>query len=210
VGTSAYMSVERLMGSTYKYPSDVWAIGLVLLECATGKFPYALTGLYLDMMQSVINGPSPSVPRAPDGSYGKFSREFAHFIDCCLRKDPDARSTAEELLLHPWFAKMEGTRTPAQMAAWVAAVKPRVQERARIERAKANGEPLAALSTASGAAGTTAAAAGTGASADPFEVGYNQTTTGGGSAGAQQAPRFNVPADSTSSFYIAKEINDGK
>ena len=35
-GTSLYLSPERLRDKSYGSPSDIWAFGLVLLECATG------------------------------------------------------------------------------------------------------------------------------------------------------------------------------
>jgi len=233
VGTSAYMSPERLQGAQYKYPADIWAIGLVLLESAQGFFPYALTGVYLDMMQAVINGPSPAIPRQPDGSFGKWSREFVHFISLCLHKDPEQRATAEELLLHPWMSKPRdaaSTRTKAQMQAWIAALKPKIEARARAERAKAEGDYGAAsmdtstsgfpFGTAAGngggaASAAAAGAAGLGGSQDPFEagMGYNNTTTGAGTgagalggAGGAGSGRFNVPANAQSSFYTAKPI----
>jgi mitogen-activated protein kinase kinase 1 len=40
VGTVTYMSPERIRGDTYSYNTDVWSLGLLLLECATGRFPY--------------------------------------------------------------------------------------------------------------------------------------------------------------------------
>ena len=41
VGTMTYMSPERLQGQPYSYPSDIWALGLVLAEGALGHFPYS-------------------------------------------------------------------------------------------------------------------------------------------------------------------------
>ncbi len=211
-----------MTGSAYKYPADIWAIGLVLLECALGKFPFDISGVYLDMMQAVINGPSPSLPKAADGSYAPFSREFAHFISCCMNKDPEARSTADELLLHPWIAKAkapEQTRSPKQMADWMAKIKPKIAERARRERARAEGEDPDALPSASAASSSAtssglgaraaAAALAADASSDPFEQGYNTTQTGTASGASSSAGgRFNVPADAgnKSSFYTAKPI----
>lgn len=40
VGTFKYMSPERMKSERYSYSSDVWSLGLVLMECATGEFPY--------------------------------------------------------------------------------------------------------------------------------------------------------------------------
>ncbi|KAJ1624751.1 kinase-like domain-containing protein, partial [Pavlovales sp. CCMP2436] len=40
-GTAQYMSPERIVGEGYSYPADVWSVGLIALECATGAYPYA-------------------------------------------------------------------------------------------------------------------------------------------------------------------------
>lgn len=40
VGTLAYMSPERLQGDQYKSDTDLWSLGIVLAECALGKYPY--------------------------------------------------------------------------------------------------------------------------------------------------------------------------
>lgn len=40
LGTVTYMSPERIDGKPYSFPADVWALGLTLLECATGRYPY--------------------------------------------------------------------------------------------------------------------------------------------------------------------------
>ncbi|EKU20136.1 ser thr kinase [Nannochloropsis gaditana CCMP526] len=44
VGTFKYMSPERIRNDPYDYASDVWSLGLTLIECATGRYPY-LQGL---------------------------------------------------------------------------------------------------------------------------------------------------------------------
>ena len=40
VGTVAYMSPGRIRNENYSYAADIWSLGLTILECATGKFPY--------------------------------------------------------------------------------------------------------------------------------------------------------------------------
>ena len=40
LGTVTYMSPERLEGKPYSFPADIWALGLTLLEAATGRYPY--------------------------------------------------------------------------------------------------------------------------------------------------------------------------
>jgi serine/threonine protein kinase len=47
------MSPERLDGQAYSFPADVWALGLTVLECATGKYPYNASGGTIQLMIQV-------------------------------------------------------------------------------------------------------------------------------------------------------------
>ena len=40
VGTSTYMSPERISGDPYSVKSDVWSLGITLVELALGRFPF--------------------------------------------------------------------------------------------------------------------------------------------------------------------------
>eukprot|EP00959_Pyramimonas_sp_CCMP1952_P346704 7261560-Pyramimonas_sp.AAC.1 len=40
VGTTCYMSPERLNTDPYTAQADIWSLGLTLYEAATGKYPY--------------------------------------------------------------------------------------------------------------------------------------------------------------------------
>lgn len=39
-GTVSYMSPERIKGESYYCDVDLWSLGLLLVESATGRFPY--------------------------------------------------------------------------------------------------------------------------------------------------------------------------
>lgn len=41
VGTSTYMSPERIQGAEYSVKSDVWSLGITLIELAVGHFPWS-------------------------------------------------------------------------------------------------------------------------------------------------------------------------
>ncbi|GAA6008356.1 hypothetical protein JCM10207_000098 [Rhodosporidiobolus poonsookiae] len=41
VGTSTYMSPERISGDPYTVKSDVWSLGITLIELAIGRFPFS-------------------------------------------------------------------------------------------------------------------------------------------------------------------------
>ncbi|WVZ15257.1 hypothetical protein V8G54_012823 [Vigna mungo] len=101
VGTVTYMSPERIRNESYSYPADIWSLGLALLECGTGEFPYTANEGPVNLMLQILDDPSPSP------SKNKFSPEFCSFVDACLQKDPDTRPTAEQLLLHPFIKKYE-------------------------------------------------------------------------------------------------------
>jgi len=40
VGTMTHMSPERLWGEAYYADTDIWSLGLIILECAIGKYPF--------------------------------------------------------------------------------------------------------------------------------------------------------------------------
>ncbi|KAJ8750089.1 hypothetical protein K2173_014004 [Erythroxylum novogranatense] len=114
VGTVTYMSPERIRNESYSYPADIWSLGLALLECGTGEFPYTATEGPVNLMLQILEDPSPSPSKQ------KFSPEFCAFIDSCLQKDPDARPTAEQLLSHPFITKY--AQTNVDLAAFVRSV----------------------------------------------------------------------------------------
>ncbi|XP_061966161.1 mitogen-activated protein kinase kinase SIPKK-like [Populus nigra] len=107
VGTYNYMSPERISGGRYDYKSDIWSLGLVLLECATGEFSITppvpdegWTNVY-ELMVAIVDQPPPSAP--PD----QFSPEFCSFISACVQKDPKDRQSAHELMEHPFMNMYE-------------------------------------------------------------------------------------------------------
>ncbi|WJX70223.1 Mitogen-activated protein kinase kinase 3 [Trifolium repens] len=101
VGTVTYMSPERIRNESYSYPADIWSLGLALLECGTGEFPYTANEGPVNLMLQILDDPSPSPSKE------KFSPEFCSFVDACLMKDPDNRPTAEQLLSHSFIMKYE-------------------------------------------------------------------------------------------------------
>ncbi|XP_060204365.1 mitogen-activated protein kinase kinase 3 isoform X1 [Lycium barbarum] len=99
VGTVTYMSPERIRNENYSYPADIWSLGLALFECGTGEFPYTANEGPVNLMLQILDDPSPSL------SKHNFSPEFCSFVDACLKKNPDDRPTAEQLLSHPFITK---------------------------------------------------------------------------------------------------------
>mmetsp|Transcript_56200 Transcript_56200/g.64150 ORF Transcript_56200/g.64150 Transcript_56200/m.64150 type:complete len:346 (+) Transcript_56200:66-1103(+) len=99
-GTATYMSPERISGKKYSYPSDIWSLGLVILELAIQKYPYPRPTIYLEVAEFVLNSDEPRLPE--DSGY---SLELANFIECCIKRAPEERATAIQLAAHPWIIK---------------------------------------------------------------------------------------------------------
>ena len=98
VGTVHYMSPERIQGSAYSYDSDVWSLGITLLELATGSFPYPpeRNGRRLsfwDLLDAIVESPPPTPPT-------HFSSFFHDFAIACLHKEPASRASSSLLLEH--------------------------------------------------------------------------------------------------------------
>ncbi|KAI4986933.1 hypothetical protein ZWY2020_019563 [Hordeum vulgare] len=114
VGTVTYMSPERIRNENYSYAADIWSLGLTILECATGKFPYNVNEGPANLMLQILDDPSPAPPE------DAYTPEFCSFINDCLRKDADARPTCEQLLSHPFIKRYE--ETGVDLAAYVRGV----------------------------------------------------------------------------------------
>ncbi len=104
VGTSTYMAPERIQGAAYSIKSDVWSVGLTLMELAIGKFPFDSsdsaagdrasaypTGI-LDLLQQIVHEPAPKLPKSD-----AFPPILDQMIQKCLLKDPEKRPTPREL-----------------------------------------------------------------------------------------------------------------
>ena len=89
-GTSWYMAPEVYDKRT-ELKSDVWSLGITLIELAEGQNPFA--GLTKQkVMERVCNGQPPSL------SSSKWSPAFVDFVNKCLMKDVKERWSVSELM----------------------------------------------------------------------------------------------------------------
>ncbi|CCE63768.1 hypothetical protein TPHA_0F02870 [Tetrapisispora phaffii CBS 4417] len=114
VGTSTYMSPERIQGNVYSTKGDVWSLGLMIIELITGEFPLNNDGVdnsspdgILDLLQRIVNEPSPKLPTASDKDQttSAYSVEITDFVNRCCIKSEKERSPINELLCHDFIVK---------------------------------------------------------------------------------------------------------
>lgn len=113
VGTVAYMSPERLQGGKYTYASDVWALGVSLIECLIGRHPFNRPQNYFDYIEATV---ASSTLQGFDKE-GRFSENVMDFISQCTYTDPKRRPQAVDLLEHPWIKGIQ--RNTEEFGAWL-------------------------------------------------------------------------------------------
>nr|BAA82312.1 MAP kinase kinase [Schizosaccharomyces pombe] len=107
-GTSYYMAPERISGGSYTISSDIWSLGLTLMEVALNRFPFPPEGspppMPIELLSYIINMPPPLLPQEPGI---KWSKSFQHFLCVCLDKDKTRRPGPQKMLTHPWVKAFE-------------------------------------------------------------------------------------------------------
>ncbi|RXN02155.1 Dual specificity mitogen-activated protein kinase kinase 6 [Acipenser ruthenus] len=82
-GCKPYMAPERinpeLNQKGYSVKSDIWSLGITMIELAILRFPYDSWGTPFQQLKQVVEEPSPQLPA------DKFSGEFADFTSQCKR-----------------------------------------------------------------------------------------------------------------------------
>ena len=141
VGTSTYMSPERIQGGQYSIKSDVWSLGISLIEVAHGCFPFAededkdeytVTAdpqgghggrrhepaplSILELLQRIVYEQPPQL-------HGSFPKLMRAFISACLCKDVAQRPTPMELMNHEYVAQSRGERV--SLVEWLVRLKGR-------------------------------------------------------------------------------------
>lgn len=116
-GTTHYLSPERVQGKCYDFNSDIWALGVMLFECATGHHPFIPSNQNeedsnLHLLSSIMMDDIPPLPE-------KFSNEFNDFISSCLIKDPKMRPSEDDLLAYGWLRDADQTDLRQHAKAWL-------------------------------------------------------------------------------------------
>jgi serine/threonine protein kinase/tetratricopeptide (TPR) repeat protein len=94
MGTPAYMSPEQVSGRALDHRSDIFSLGVVLHEMATGSRPFEGSSS-AELISSILRDTPPSVTDARP----ELPPDFARVVRRCLEKDPRCRmQTARDLI----------------------------------------------------------------------------------------------------------------
>ena len=86
LGTAFYMSPEQAAGDTFDGRSDLFSLGIVLYECATGRRPFVGNSA-----RAVLSAIIHTAPIAPSLLNPEIPQRLQEVISNCLEKDPDLR-----------------------------------------------------------------------------------------------------------------------
>lgn len=119
-GTSYYMAPERIQGQPYTVTSDVWSLGLTMMEVAKNHFPYleANAGplMPIELLSLIVSTAPPHLEDEPEAGI-KWSNALRHFLAVCLERDRFRRPNPLEMLEHPWIIGITSKRV--DMERWV-------------------------------------------------------------------------------------------
>ncbi|KAI9217408.1 kinase-like domain-containing protein [Blastocladiella britannica] len=118
IGCQSYMAPERIAmvdNATYSAASDVWSLGIFLLEVGSGQYPFPpdrYDSVFAQLNAIVAETP-PTLPA------DRFDAKTIEFVQSCLQKDAAARPTYPQLLAHPFLTEYEKTKDSVDMGEWV-------------------------------------------------------------------------------------------
>lgn len=114
IGTPAYMAPEQALGERGDFKTDIYALGLLLYELATGFNPFAASTPMSTLARVVKVEPPP-----PSAVHQTVGPDFDRIVATCLRKEPRRRyrSTLDVIAdLERLDATLNGS--PASGAVW--------------------------------------------------------------------------------------------
>jgi len=109
-GTPAYMAPEQLRGRPADARSDIWALGVMLYEMASGQRPFQGSTSF-ELSSAILSQPPPPLATGPTGP---LPSALGTVIGRCLEKDPDTRYQSSGEVR----AALEAVQSGGPLPAW--------------------------------------------------------------------------------------------
>ncbi|KAG0719302.1 Dual specificity mitogen-activated protein kinase kinase 4 [Chionoecetes opilio] len=122
-GCRPYMAPERIdpaRARGYDVRSDVWSLGITLMELATGSFPYPKWNSVFEQLTQVVQGEPPRL--SPNENGNTFSED--------LIKDESSRPKYKQLLEHAFV--MRSKADPMDVAEFVSGILDKMANNGRV------------------------------------------------------------------------------
>lgn len=118
IGTATYMAPERCLGNGYSLSSDIWSVGMVIFELATGRYPFHDVSSFPALIDSLCERPEPRLDAL------QFPAPCCDFVAHCLTREVALRPDAIWLLGHSFVAvPASGSASARQeLAQWVSSL----------------------------------------------------------------------------------------
>ncbi|OHT17457.1 Mitogen-activated protein kinase kinase 2 [Tritrichomonas foetus] len=123
LGTMVYMSPERLREEGYSFLSDIWSFGIIIYQCAVGKFPLfdAKNSNLWELISKLSSDVEVKLPQ-------QYSAELTDFITGCLKINPNNRTPVDSLIDHPFLARYKDPAAQAPLLQWTLDVQRKIEE----------------------------------------------------------------------------------
>ncbi|GIL61427.1 hypothetical protein Vafri_15876 [Volvox africanus] len=135
-GTANWMAPEVIKQSGHGRAADIWSLGCVVIEMATGRAPWSNFSDPYAVMYHVAS--TKELPAMPDS----LSAHAKDFLTLCFNRVPRERPNATRLLQHPWLQTVivpRGSGPPPSLLPVPAAL-PQARP-AQLPSAPASGQP---------------------------------------------------------------------
>jgi len=113
-GTKYYMAPERIKGAQYSVQSDIWSLGLTIIEVAQNCPALPPPGQphlsIFELLDYIVRQPVPTIGNDR-------SSECRDFVATCLIKDPKDRPGPRKMLDHPFLKQWRGV--DVDISSWV-------------------------------------------------------------------------------------------
>uniref|UniRef100_A0A7S3PFJ7 non-specific serine/threonine protein kinase n=1 Tax=Aplanochytrium stocchinoi TaxID=215587 RepID=A0A7S3PFJ7_9STRA len=100
-GTLVYVAPEILRGRKYRTSPDMWSLGVITYILLCGYPPFFDTDQEA-LSKKIIKGKY----KFRQEDWQNISEDAKDFIRGLLKRDPEARMTAEDVLEHPWISNL--------------------------------------------------------------------------------------------------------